>query len=111
MISISVPESTWVLYLNDMRDSHVEELRPVLRANSREELEAVILREKVEFYREPGWGPYGETVWGKCFRKDGPLEWFNPPDNYHPSFRKCDFEAVVNDLVREILAIPMTEQK
>lgn len=111
MISIPVPEPVWVLYLNDMRDSHIEDFEPVLRASSREELEAVLLREKVEPYSEPGFGRYGETNWAKSYRKGGPLEWFNPPDNFHPSFRKCDFEAVVNDLVREILEIPMVEQK
>jgi hypothetical protein len=111
VISIVVPKPIWVLYLNDMRHAHVEDLQPVLRASSREELEAILLRERVENYIEPGFGPYGETNWEKYYCKGGPLEWFNPPDSYHPSFRKCDFEAVVNDLIQEILEIPMAEQK
>ena len=111
MISILIPEPIWVLYLNDMRADYSEYVQPALRAGTREELEVVLLREKVEPYREPGFNTYGDVNWIKNYRKGGPLEWFNPPDSHHPAFRKCDFGAVVNDLVREILEIPAMEAK
>lgn len=61
----------WILVLNDMRSSNVEIIGPVARAETREALEAFVERERVEGYRD--------GKWGKTFRKDGPLEWFNPP--------------------------------
>lgn len=61
----------WVLLLNDMRSSKIEILTPVARAETKEALLAFLEREKVEGYRD---GP-----WGKSYRKDGPLEWCNPP--------------------------------
>jgi hypothetical protein len=50
-------------------------------------------------------------MWVKTFRKGGPLEWFNPPDKLHPMFRQCNFEAVIQDLVQEIMETPTVEQK
>jgi hypothetical protein len=61
----------WILQLNDMRDARVEWMTPVCCADSREELEAFVEREKVE--------PYKDGTWGKSFRQGGPLEWFNQP--------------------------------
>ncbi len=61
----------WVLRLNDMRDDHFEDLRPAFRADTREELVALVERERVPGYRD--------GRWGKNFRAGGPLEWFNPP--------------------------------
>jgi hypothetical protein len=61
----------WVLCLNDMRASQVEILSPVTRAETREALQALLDREKVE--------PYKDGPWGKSYRSGGPLEWFNPP--------------------------------
>jgi hypothetical protein len=61
----------WVLCLNDMRASNIENLQPVCRADTREQLESLLHREAVE--------PYRDGQWGKSFRAGGPLEWFNPP--------------------------------
>lgn len=61
----------WVLFLNDMRSSNIENLSPVGRANTKEELIAYLAREKVE--------PYRDDRWGKTYRQGGPLEWYNPP--------------------------------
>jgi len=49
-----------------------EESCVVARAEERNELVAFVEREMVE--------PYRDGHWYKSFRKDGPLEWFNPPD-------------------------------
>lgn len=38
----------WVLFLNDMRSAHFEELVPVARAMTRETLVAYVRREKCE---------------------------------------------------------------
>lgn len=61
----------WVLMLNDMRSSNIENMFPVCRAESYDALLAFVDREKVDPYRD---GP-----WGKNFRVGGPLEWYNPP--------------------------------
>ena len=63
--------SQWVLNLNDMRFSHIEELIYVCWANSLQELQDFVNRETVE--------PYQDGKWGKVFRKFGPLEWYNQP--------------------------------
>jgi len=65
----------YVLQLNNMRDSNIEILQPVARANTEEELQAFLDREKVDVYFEQNSG----IKWRKSFRKGGPLEWFNPP--------------------------------
>ena len=61
----------WVLCLNNMQASNVEILSPVARAESREALQSLLDRERVE--------PYKDGQWGKVYRQGGPLEWFNPP--------------------------------
>lgn len=61
----------FVLELNDMRSSKIEHLNPVARAESKEALLAFMEVEKVE--------PYKDGQWGKCFKKGGWLEWYNPP--------------------------------
>ena len=61
----------WELRLNDMRSPKIELLRPVTRANSRDELEAFLAREKVTLYFDGHWRKY--------YRVGGPLEWFNRP--------------------------------
>lgn len=61
----------YVLWLNDMRASNIENLQPVAWAESSECIEGLLRRERVDGYRD--------GQWGKSFRKDGPLEWFNPP--------------------------------
>lgn len=66
----------WILCLNDMRAPQVEILRPVCRAETREQLDDFIERERV--------ASYSDGHWNKNYRRGGPLEWFNPP---------WDFEA------------------
>jgi hypothetical protein len=61
----------YILQLNDMRSSQIEITSPVARAETREELEAFIERERVETYKD--------GQWSKSFRQGGPLEWRNPP--------------------------------
>jgi len=58
-----------------MRQGHIETIQPVCQAPTIEELQKFLEDEKVEMYYEedPSWG----RRWGKRFRKDGPLEWFN----------------------------------
>ena len=61
----------WILQLNDMRSPKIEITTVVCKAETPEELEAFLKREEVGLYQEDGWG--------KHYRKDGPLEWYNPP--------------------------------
>ncbi len=60
----------WVLQLKDMRNIRIEHpATPVIRAETKEELEVFLKQEKGERYQD--------GQWGKTFRKDGLLEWFN----------------------------------
>ena len=61
----------FVLFLNDMRSSKCESCESVAKADSREELDALLARERVEGYRD--------GTWAKSFRRGGPLEWYNEP--------------------------------
>lgn len=61
----------WILVLNDMRASNVENIRPVAKAETEELLLAFLEAEKVEGYQD--------GQWAKVFRQGGPLEWYNPP--------------------------------
>ena len=63
----------FILQLNDMRSANVENLTVSYRADTKEELDEFIEKEKVE--------NYSDGQWAKAYRKDGPLEWFNPPWN------------------------------
>lgn len=63
----------FALYMNDMRGSKFEELTLVQRAATEQELRDLIERERVPVYKEER----ANGFWGKSFRKDGPLEWFN----------------------------------
>lgn len=88
----------WVLFLNDMRSGNVERLQPVCRAPSREDLLAILAREKVPAYTDRGERTLVHTTdfmagqvehnsdygWSKVYRQGGPLEWFNPPRNEGP---------------------------
>jgi len=60
----------FILKLNDMRSSNIENLTFIVRAETREELEQFLERETVEYYPDDGWG--------RQYRKGGPLEWCNP---------------------------------
>lgn len=61
----------FILNMNPMT-GRAENCTPVARAETKEALLAFIESEKVE--------PYQDGPWSKCFRRGGPLEWFNPPD-------------------------------
>ncbi len=64
----------FVLMLNDMRSAHFEDVSPVAKAETGEELVAFMEREKAtDPYRSPGANKYSKTF------KRGPLEWFNEP--------------------------------
>lgn len=69
----------FILVLNDMRSSQVQVSTNVCRADTKEELQALLDKEKVEPYTDIDAGNYH---WQKFYRKGGPLEWFNqaPPD-------------------------------
>lgn len=64
----------WILMLNDIRAAQVENLTPVARAETREELVNLMVREIVRKYKD--------GQWHKSYRADGPLEWYNPPYNF-----------------------------
>lgn len=64
----------WSLLLNDMRSPKVEMLMPAARATTCEELLDLLVAEKVE--------PYTDSPWRKTYRCGGPLEWFNPPEEF-----------------------------
>lgn len=61
----------FALVLNPMT-ANAERSNYVARADTKEALERFVESERVE--------PYMDGPWGKCFRKGGPLEWFNGPD-------------------------------
>lgn len=67
----------WILQLNDMRSGRIEHSEMVVRAETKEELESFVEKEKVESYRTD------DDRWAKSFRKGGLLEWFNQPSNQH----------------------------
>ena len=60
----------YILYLNDMRAPQVELLTHIC-CGSEDELHAFLERESVDYYHD--------GQWGKSYRKDGPLEWYNQP--------------------------------
>lgn len=69
---------SWILQLNDMRHPKSEILTIVARAETKEELETFLGREKVVTYKD--------EQWNKAYRQGGPLEWFNPPFAQDPTF-------------------------
>ncbi len=78
----SIPEhvsTAYVLVLNPMR-GRTEEQRAVAVSDNKAELQAFVEAERVAPYQDPGESSFGgSTTWHKEFRKDGPLEWSNPP--------------------------------
>ncbi len=64
----------FILQLNDMRSANVENLTAVIRAETKEDIEVFIDKEKVENYLD--------GQWSKSYRKNSMLEWFNPPYNF-----------------------------
>lgn len=80
----------WVLLLNDMRASNIENICPVCRAATKEQLLAYLAKEKVEPYTDEKNG----YKWGKTYRKGGPLEWYNSPymHDEHLHFKNAGHE-------------------
>ena len=74
----------WVLFMNDMRFPQIENHDVVCMAETREELIALLERERVE--------PYKDDKWCKVHTKGGPLEWMNSLDDEHNGY--C-FEGLV----------------
>lgn len=74
----------WLLYLNDMRSSNVENVNLVANAETEEEIKSFLERERVEHYVD--------GQWGKCFRKDGPLEWYNDLPMFGEIFERLTLE-------------------
>ena len=68
----------FVLFLNDMR-CHTEHNAPVARAETEEELHTFLESQMVEPYVDEDSSAFhsGGHQYHKCFRKGGPLEWFN----------------------------------
>lgn len=80
----------WVLCLNDMRSSRIEEMEVVACASTKDELVRFIESESVETYKDDNenirdpepWSCHGTNKsWHKSFRKGGPLEWYNRPSD------------------------------
>lgn len=77
-----VVEEKWFWLLNPMQ-SNTESRAEFGPYHSSEEAIAFLSAERVEPYSDTGpdvFNPGGDKTYRKCFRKDGPLEWFNAPD-------------------------------
>lgn len=90
-------EKIFTLQLSDMRAPKYEHSTVLFAwATTREALEKLLEDEKVDRYDEDGQCAYGSTTYMKNFRKDGPLEWANPPGvdgttaDGHPAIREFD---------------------
>ena len=121
----------WVLCLNDMRSSNIENLQPVCRANTKEELKAFVAKEKVTPYTTNGENIVHHTTdqmagtttitpsytYHKSFRHGGPLEWFNQPYD-HDEARHYVFAGTEDEWAAEarqnyrnkVLVIPTIPQ-
>ena len=62
----------WILKLNDMRSAQIENLTPVARADTKEELAKFLADNEVPDYKT-------DDKWAKVYKQGGPLEWFNKP--------------------------------
>lgn len=84
----------FLLRLNPMT-ANAERNNVVARAETVEALIAFVESERVEFYRDGGYG--------KCFRQGGPLEWYNPPDDnpWYPCFHDIGtLDEAIQDTVK-----------
>lgn len=60
----------WILQLNDMRTPRIEIVMAIYRAETCGPLITFLEKESVPRYQD--------GKWSKSYKKDGPLEWFNP---------------------------------
>lgn len=118
----------WVLLLNDMRSANIENLQPVFRAETKEALKAFVESQKVPPYKTDGNRVLyhasdaiaGTTTvdhdykWGKCFKHDGPLEWYNKPYDHdehrhyvNPGSEEDWVQETRNNYRNQILSIPL----
>ncbi len=93
----------WILRLNDMRAANIENVQAIFRAETNEQIEAFLEKESVPQYRDGQWQKY--------YRKDGPLEWFNPASGYEGGIIDVGSEeSWINDAIEaykvDILSIP-----
>jgi len=105
----------FILQLNDMRQP-MEQLSPVARADTAEELFALMDREKCDQYDDQN----GGKVYRKLFKRDGPLEWFNPPkgevhDKDQPYIMRVGtldewVEMVRKDYEAQVMSIPHVDK-
>jgi len=64
----------YALILNNMTEPNIENVEVVKAGNTRQEL--------VDFYKKHlAKKAWRDDKWGKAFKKDSPLEWFNPVYN------------------------------
>lgn len=71
----------WMLRLNDMRSSNIENLQNICVAESKEELESFLKNQEAESYNDTGSNSiHGSSyTYQKSYKKGGPLEWYNKP--------------------------------
>ena len=69
-------QPSYILFLNDMRSPNTAHVMPVARASLADVLLVFLAAERVERYRDV----VDDYAWSKCFRKGGPLEWYNDTD-------------------------------
>ena len=73
----------WVLTLNNIHDN-AECRTPIVRAETKAQLLAYVEAERVPPYEDKGFNGFfnsNDYVYNKVFRKGGPLELFNPPQD------------------------------
>lgn len=92
--------------LNDMRSAKIEHLTPVLRGNSIEEIKSFLTKETVPSYRD-------DERWWKSFRKNGILEWYNPPhcDSQFVNVGSIEqwIEQAIADYDTKVMSLPAAE--
>lgn len=88
----------FVLVLNDMRMSNIENSMIACRANTKESLEKLLQSEFVP-------GGWRDGQWGKSFKQGGVLEWFNPPDDFFgQGIREIDTDEMIRKETESILS-------
>jgi hypothetical protein len=70
----------YALVLNDMRSPNVENISTVKMSQDKQEL--------IDWYNSQLTDPWKDGRWGKSFKKDSQLEWYNP---VHDITRENDY--------------------
>lgn len=88
----------FVLALNDMRMSNIENTMIACKADTREALERLLQNERVP-------GGWRDGQWGKTFKQGGILEWFNPPDQFFgQGIHEVDTDQMIRKEAESIMA-------